>query len=245
MPSPIKASGTAEAIVLAAAKLFASQGYHGTSTREIARIAGVSENTLFRHFDNKEGLFWSALLWYTKGIRFRRDLQEGLGRCDPPEVILPKLFELLSDTATYRPELIRLIAVAYLELHSKMEVYCQEHFSHMVSAINQYLTANMKKGVIHELDPAMLTASFMMLAVMHPGLSKLLGKDTPSNAGDKQPARAYARFWLGVLISRPQLDSQEAAAFGKNPGPLANGIESNRLDAKMGTGLNEHDGSQH
>jgi AcrR family transcriptional regulator len=213
MPSPNKASGTAEIIVLAAAKLFASQGYHGTSTREIARIAGVSENTLFRHFDNKEGLFWSALLWYTKGLKFRRDLQEGLGRCDPPEVILPKLFELLSDTATYRPELIRLIGVAYLELHSKMEAYCEEHLSHIASAINQYLATNMQRGVIHNLDPTMLTASFMMLAVMHPGLSKLLDKDKPRSADDREPARAFARFWLGVLIPKPPVDSTGAEAL--------------------------------
>jgi hypothetical protein len=115
----------------------------------------------------------------------------------------------------------------------------------MASAINQYLAANMKKGVIRELDPAMLTASFMMLAVMHPGLSKLLDKDSSGNTDDRQPARAYARFWLGVLISRPPLDLREAAAVGKTPGSLANGIESNRLDAKTGAGLHENDGSQH
>ncbi len=217
MPSPIKGSGTAETIVLAAAKLFASQGYHGTSTREIARIAGVSENTLFRHFNNKEDLFWSALLWYTKGLKFRRDLQEGLGRCDPPEVILPKLFELLSDTASYRPELVRLIGVAFLELHSKMETYCHEHLSHMASAISQYLATNMKKGVIHDLDPTMLTASFLMLAVMHPGLSELLDKDNLSKTDHAASARAYARFWLDVLIPRPALDRQETTAPRETP----------------------------
>ena len=217
MPSPIKGSGTAETVVLAAAKLFASQGYHGTSTREIARIAGVSENTLFRHFNNKEDLFWSALLWYTKGLKFRRDLQEGLGRCDPPEVILPKLFELLSDTVSYRPELIRLIGVAFLELRSKMETYCQEHLSHLASSVSQYLAANMKKGVIHDLDPTMLTASFVMLAVMHPGLSKMLDKDKLSNTDHRAPARAYAKFWLGVLIQRPPPDVEEAVTPGERP----------------------------
>jgi len=57
----MKSYVTSEKIAQAAAKLFANQGYHGTSTREIARLSEVSENTLFRHFENKEELFWSAL----------------------------------------------------------------------------------------------------------------------------------------------------------------------------------------
>ena len=213
MPSPIKTSATAEKIVLAAATLFARKGYHGTCTREIARIAGVSENTLFRHFNNKEDLFWTALLWHTKGLRFRRDLQDGLGRCDPPEVVLPKLFELLADTATYKPELLRLIAVAFLELNSKIEAYCQEHLSHMAAAIRQYLAANIKMGKILDLDPTMLTAAFMMSAVMHPGLSKLLGGDDLSGANSREPARAYAKFWLDVLIPRPAHFPREVATM--------------------------------
>jgi hypothetical protein len=52
-----------EKAVQAAGKLFARQGYHGTSTREIAQLGEVSENTLFRHFDHKEDLFWAAIRW--------------------------------------------------------------------------------------------------------------------------------------------------------------------------------------
>src|ERR1035438_1603133 len=59
MPLHTKKSATMEKLTLAAAQLFARQGYHGTSTREIARLAGVSENTIFRHFDRKEALFRS------------------------------------------------------------------------------------------------------------------------------------------------------------------------------------------
>ena len=53
MPVVSKSAVRTDQILQAAGKLFASQGYHATSTREIARLADVSENTLFRHFDNK------------------------------------------------------------------------------------------------------------------------------------------------------------------------------------------------
>ncbi|OLL73474.1 hypothetical protein Ae168Ps1_1856c [Pseudonocardia sp. Ae168_Ps1] len=44
-------------LLLAAARSFVDHGYAQTSTREIARDAGVSQPLLFRHFGGKAGLF--------------------------------------------------------------------------------------------------------------------------------------------------------------------------------------------
>lgn len=46
-----------ERICDAARQLFAERGYHGATTREIARLADVSETLLFRYYGNKAGLF--------------------------------------------------------------------------------------------------------------------------------------------------------------------------------------------
>ena len=46
-----------ERICHAARELFALRGYHGTTTREIARQADVSETLLFRYYGSKAGLF--------------------------------------------------------------------------------------------------------------------------------------------------------------------------------------------
>lgn len=43
-----------EAILLAAAELFASKGYAGTSTREIADRVGIRQPSLFYHFSKKK-----------------------------------------------------------------------------------------------------------------------------------------------------------------------------------------------
>lgn len=44
-----------------AARLFANQGFHRTSTREIALAADVSEGTLYNYFDNKNDLLFNIL----------------------------------------------------------------------------------------------------------------------------------------------------------------------------------------
>ena len=50
-----------EAILEAAARLFAEKGYNEASMSELARITGVAQGTIFYHFKNKEELFLSIL----------------------------------------------------------------------------------------------------------------------------------------------------------------------------------------
>ncbi|GIN91681.1 TetR family transcriptional regulator [Siminovitchia terrae] len=51
-----------EKILLAALEVFSGKGYTGTTTREIAKRAGVDHSTLFRQFRNKEKLFEEAVI---------------------------------------------------------------------------------------------------------------------------------------------------------------------------------------
>lgn len=54
-PPPSEAQ-TRIRILQAARRLFASQGFDGTTTRDLAQTAGVAEGTLFRHFPNKKAI---------------------------------------------------------------------------------------------------------------------------------------------------------------------------------------------
>jgi AcrR family transcriptional regulator len=45
-----------EKILQSALDLFANEGVNATSTSKIAKLAGVSEGLIFRHFTNKKGL---------------------------------------------------------------------------------------------------------------------------------------------------------------------------------------------
>jgi AcrR family transcriptional regulator len=45
-----------------AVRAFAANGYGGASTKEIARAAGTSETSIYRHFGSKSGLFTAAVV---------------------------------------------------------------------------------------------------------------------------------------------------------------------------------------
>ena len=48
-------------LLTAALHLFAKQGFKGTTTRQVAHQAGVTEALLFRHFPNKENLYLAVI----------------------------------------------------------------------------------------------------------------------------------------------------------------------------------------
>jgi AcrR family transcriptional regulator len=50
------------AIIKAVRRVFAEKGFHGTTTRELAEAAEVSEALLFKHFPNKEALYSAMML---------------------------------------------------------------------------------------------------------------------------------------------------------------------------------------
>lgn len=50
-----------ERLVNAAIEIFAQRGYRGTTTRDIAAAAGITERTLFRQFPSKAALFQEAV----------------------------------------------------------------------------------------------------------------------------------------------------------------------------------------
>jgi len=50
-----------EAIIQAARKVFVEKGFHGTTSKQLAEAAGVSEALLFKHFPSKEALYRAIL----------------------------------------------------------------------------------------------------------------------------------------------------------------------------------------
>jgi AcrR family transcriptional regulator len=66
----LTAEARREAIVDAVRDVFAEKGFDGTTTRELARAAGVSEALLYKHFPSKESLYAAMLEGCSKGPTF-------------------------------------------------------------------------------------------------------------------------------------------------------------------------------
>lgn len=186
-------------IVHVAGQLFAHQGYHGTSTREIARIAEISENTLFRYFEHKEDLFWAALGTRLSGFKLRKELLLDIGEGADPEIVLPQILGQLVDTLIRDPESLNLIAIAFIELRWKAEAFCFEYLAPLFAAINGYMAMSIEAGRIGRFDPTLLTAALAATVMVHSRMSRLITGGPAPYADSREAVQAYSKFWLALL----------------------------------------------
>ena len=75
MPTTTRRNAKKERILNAALKLFSQQGFHATTTKEIAAESGVAEGLIFYHFGDKRKL----LLFLMNNFSFAAQLQEDAG----------------------------------------------------------------------------------------------------------------------------------------------------------------------
>lgn len=184
-------------IVEAAVQLFSRQGYNGTSTREIAHLAGVNEVTLFRYFAHKADLFWAAAESRLARLKLGRELQNGLATDVEPEIVVPMLVEFVVNVIAQYPELMRLVYVAGFELPGADRMF-REHLGPIFDAVNAYFGRCAARGAICNLEPTFATLGLAAAVSAHRNLHQLLtGRDLPWDAQALAPN--YAQFWLNAL----------------------------------------------
>ena len=74
-----------QAIINAASRIFLKEGFSGASINEIARRAGVSKRTLYKHFDSKTVLFGAIISHTSEKVR---STLQAAGAHDDPRVTL-------------------------------------------------------------------------------------------------------------------------------------------------------------
>ena len=72
-------------VIEVATRLFAEQGYDGTSVEAVQAAAGISRGSLYHHFPGKEALFWAV--FEEVGARIARQ-EEDIARDAPDPVAL-------------------------------------------------------------------------------------------------------------------------------------------------------------
>jgi AcrR family transcriptional regulator len=189
-------------LVEAAVQLFSRQGFKGTSTRDIAQLAGVNEATLFRYFAKKTDLFWAAAESRLNRLKFGRELQHGLASDRDPDVIVPMLAAFVVENMSEHPELMRLLYVARFELPGADQVF-REHLGPIFDAVHAYFSRCAAKGLIGDLDPTIATLGLAGAVTAHLNLHQLFtGRDVPWDAQNAAPI--YAQLWLNALQQKPK-----------------------------------------
>lgn len=190
-------------ILATAVNLFSRNGFRGTTTKEIAQAAGVSEAMVFRHFANKEALY--AAILDDKGCRegvakFPWENNEQLIRAmdekNDSEVFYQIGISALTKHQSNLP-FLRLIFYSALEEHELAERFFGDFIERIYDFIGDYIRTRQADGAFRELEPRVAVRAFMGMLIHH-SLNNLLW-DKPRrllNISNEEAAKGFAEILL-------------------------------------------------
>ena len=192
-------------ILAVAVRLFSQKGFRGTTTKEIAHAAGVSEAMVFRHFATKEELY-AAILDHKacSGDRFEPEemAADGIQRKDDRAV-----FESLALGALNHhekdPEFQRLLLHSALEKHELAQMFFDKFVRRVYEFLGGYIRERQREGALIEMDPAVVVRCFVGM-VMHHSLNNNLWdrKQQLLKISNQAAARQFTDILLhGVAVA--------------------------------------------
>ena len=175
MPSPLEKArrdpGSMKARILESArKLFGEYGYHGVTTRMIAKKVGIDVSTLYYHWGEKQDLYEAVLTDLNDEIRDKLSEIGRMVRGQPLDYRLGVAIDVMCDYLFLRPEASRLILFSYFSktrTDSIIDARMTEHIANIAIAMG---LAFDKKNVSPQ-------ANARVLAVWNSVINFSAGKD--------------------------------------------------------------------
>jgi AcrR family transcriptional regulator len=196
-PSPTEI--TRERILSSALRLFASRGYEGTTTKDLAQAAQVAEGTLFRYFANKKAILAAVV---TSGwIDILTDLLTELSEIANYQAIAQVLRRRMVHLQQNRD----LLQVCFVEAQHHPDLRSQiqgEVISKMTDVAEAFFQTAMDRGIYRPLNVKIVAQVFLgMFTIAGFAEQTLLDKASPQELKDM--AEGLADIFLHGVLAHP------------------------------------------
>lgn len=202
-------------ILRVAVSLFSQKGFGGTTTKEIAQSAGVSEAMVFRHYATKDELY-SAIL----------DHKACSGDSMNPEAMVAEALKLKDDRAVFQqlalgalehhecdPEFQRLLLHSALEGHELAEMFFEKFIRRVYELLGGYITERQRDGAMTQVDPAIVVRAFIGMVIHHSLNNNLWDPQRRLlNISNEEAAKQFADILLNGISTNNEAKLTKAKA---------------------------------
>ena len=182
--------------------LFSRQGFSGTTTKEIAAEAGISEAMVFKHFANKHLLYRAILDEKACGKVFKQS--EGINKFAEERndfgffytLALKMLCEHKSATS-----FLRLMIHSALEEHELAKTFVESFLKRIYDYVGTYVKLRQREGAFKEtFEPMVVVRSFFDMVVNHSLNNILWDKEQRIlKISDEEAAREFTTIFLSGI----------------------------------------------
>ncbi len=200
MPAPahrLKAGDRRRQLIEAAMDLFSRKGFAGTTTKEIALAAGVSEAIIFRHFATKRDLY-TAIIEHNIHSSGAKQVLAGIDACMKNKddeglfrLIAREVIEGHRKDARFE----KLMLHASLEGHELASIYRREFGLPMFAALRAYLDRRKRAGALRHIDSGAMIVAIAGMANYYALNAEKSGREG-LNLKDDQAVEAFTRIMM-------------------------------------------------
>jgi TetR/AcrR family transcriptional regulator len=191
-------------ILQVARSAFAAKGFRGTTTKEIAAAAGVTEALVFQHFATKQDLYNSILegkvseypieaaLAVLRAHAERRDdraFLEEYARCT--------LGRYSTDS-----EFLRLMLYSALEGHESAQTFRLQQVQPLRVELRKYIALRQQEGAFRKSSVAAAVRAFAGM-ITHYAIVKALFGAAEAELSEKRAIREFTNLFLQGVAERP------------------------------------------
>ena len=192
-----------EQILATAVNLFSRNGFRGTTTKEIAQAAGVSEAMVFRHFANKEALFTAILddKACREGVgRFPWENNEKLRSAIEQKNDFEVFYQIAIGALNKHQSsvaFLRLLFYSALEEHELAERFFSDFIQRIYDFISEYIRQRQTDGAFREIEPRVAVRAFLGMLIHHSLNNLLWDKERRLlKVSNEEAAQSFAEILL-------------------------------------------------
>ena len=196
-------------LIEVAIDLFARRGFKGTTTKEIAAAAGVTEAIIFRHFATKEQLYTAILdsryraadgeewIGAIQGLMSRND-DEGVFRS-----VISTVIRMVREDSKFE----RVVLYAALEGHELATMFHKQFAIPVLSVLQEYFQRRQNEGAFRPCHPKAIIFSMAGMAKQYATHTHMCGYND-AGFSDEEAVETFTRILMsGVCVERRERKS--------------------------------------
>jgi TetR/AcrR family transcriptional regulator len=222
-------------IVMAATRLFSRQGFDGTTTREIARSAGVNEAIIFRHFTSKEELYWAVVSEQASTRGYTERLHRRLRFAESTKQAVADVAEILLHKREDDGAFTRLLLFSALRNGELSEKFVHNYLTESLRLISDYIRAGVKRGWLREIDPVVGARTFLAMVAGHNLMQELFGGTRHLKYNPRVLGQQLADIWLNGVSARQNSSPARLRSNGSAKGVAETALSNSKRARKLGS----------
>jgi TetR/AcrR family transcriptional regulator len=198
-PSRMSATDRRQQLLETALDFFSRKGFEGSTTKEIAAAAGVTEAIIFRHFPNKQALYKAVLDYAAHASNLEPWLAETkacMERNDDAGLLRSIANNILK---SYRadPRFERVVLFAALEGHEAGLAHHHQLSIPIFELLRDYIVRRQRQGAFLGYNPGVIIEAIAGMTSHYAMMTQLFGYTPPSGLSDEKAIEAFTRIVMG------------------------------------------------